>query len=673
MNASSRRAGVAAGVSLALVALGAPATASAQQPGHAVRATKPAASAALPESPTTSVSTPPRAKMKDAPIVVAVATLQGRGLLRGAKVQALDGKGRVLQTTTSMSGGAAVFDRAKVIGAKTIRVTGGVSKYGLRNNGVLLAPMRAYRSVLYTNFVSPVSTVAVKVGRSKGIPYARAVSRVEKHLGIPSWTTEGDRARNPNVFHHRTFARLARSEGGTRQAISALVRDVLSGSPTRLRPVNTRIAPRELTDWAGEMVITDVVQAASGETPEGAIGNLFGVENPTLSAISDVEDQLATIEAELTVIQTEMNAMLNEVEKTDYDTLVSGLGTLPSNVANGWSNYQTIIDDTELQDDSTLSLYATTWINSFGSNLGAYDALFTTTGTDGILDQLFTMNQVAFPGWWDDSIVTNVQATVDYWGTSQAQFSALLSEAWNFYGSTYTPDYISNNVNSNFAPTNGDVYATMPTTITENQIADWNDNVVLTLAAQKSQGATNSYGGDGQQNHVSSCSSLGDSHVFPDSVMVSDATAQGWWAAATPSGWTTSTTSVFPHLQVVQSVNGTSQNALATLAAGLPDAWALVTADSLPYITGWSEPKIVDGHNEGTLWYYSGWMWCNSNTVSLVNQAAKPTQWIENFIMDSGNNVPSGQSAPSVSAQIPVGVLIQQPAQFTYVNPTNLG
>lgn len=607
-----------------------------------------------------------------APFVVAVVTLGGRGLLRDAKVEALDAKGRVLQTKRSLSGGAVVFDRAKVIGAKTIRVTGGRSALGLRNNAVLLAPMVAYRSLLNTNWVSPVSTVASTVAKKQGIPYARALGKVTSHLQIPEWAGEADHARNPHIFHHETFARLARTEGGVRKALATLVKDVTSGAkPRSMAPDGPTATPRELGDWAGEMIITDVVQAASGETPEGAIGNLFGVESPTLSALGEIQSELVDIQQELVEIQNEMNAMLNELEKTDYDTLVSGLGTLPSNIASAWENYQTIVDNDELSDTATLANYVSTWLSEFGNDLGAFDALFNTSGTSGILDQLFEMNQVAYPGWWDDTIVGNVQSTVDYWGTMQAQFSALLSESWNFDDSTYTATYISNNVNSNFSPTNADVYDTMPTTVASDQIANWQSQVVYELVPASATGVVAGYAGNDQQNHDASCSSLGSSHNFSGSNVVSSATVEGWWTAAAPPGWTVSSSSALSSLQSNQSPEGTSKNALVALASGLPSAWAMVTSASVPYIGGWSEPKIAGGHEEGTLYYYVGWLWCGSDTVSLVNQATKPTQWIENFMMEGGSNIPSGASLP-VGGPVPVGVLVQQPGQFTYVNPTNL-
>jgi len=606
------------------------------------------------------------------PIVVAVVTLGGRGLLRDAKVEALDAKGRVLQTKRSLSGGAVVFDRAKVLGAKSLRVTGGRSTLGLRNNAVLLAPMVAYRSLLNTNWVSPISTVASTVAKKQGIPYARALGKVTSHLQIPTWAGEADHARNPYVFHHEAFARLARTEGGVRQAVAALVKDVTSGAkPRTMAPTGPTATPRELGDWAGEMIITDVVQAASGETPEGAIGNLFGVESPTLSTLNDIKGELADIQQELVEIQNEMNAMLNELEKTDYDTLVSGLGTLPSNISSAWNGYQTVVDNNELSDTATLANYVSTWLNEFGNDLGAFDALFNTSGTSGILDQLFEMNQVAYPGWWDDTIVGNVQSTVDYWGTMQAQFSALLSESWNFDDSTYTATYISNNVNTNFSPTNADVYDTMPTTLASDQIASWQSNVVYELVAASATGVVAGYAGNDQQNHNASCSSLGSSHNFSGSTVVSSATVQGWWTAAAPPGWTVSSSSALSSLQTTQAPEGTSENALVALASGLPSAWAMVTSSSVPYIGGWSEPKVADGHEEGTLYYYTGWLWCGSDTVSLVNQAAKPTQWIENFMMEGGSNIPSGASLP-VGGPVPVGVLVQQAGQFTYVNPTNL-
>ena len=601
-------------------------------------------------------------------IVPVWVTLGGRAFVRDAKVEVLNARGKVLQTVRSFSGGVAVFDRNKIAGAKTVRVTGGRSTIGSRNDAVLRAPIQVNPTLIRLSYVSPVSTVATGVAQRLDIAYAKALRKTLVHLEIPLTTDSQDQAIAPIVFNPERFASFAKGRGGVKRALAVLVKEVVTKAPHRSFASRNLTQTRDdVADWAGEMVITSVYQAATGQVPQGTIGNIFGVTDPTTAALGSIESELTTVANELVVVEGEMQEMLDAVETDTYDTLVAAMGDIPGDVKQDWGNYQSVINNDELWDDTTLLDYSNQWIGEYGNSMGVFQDLFTSDGETGILAQLYIMNQAEYP-WWDVSVVDNIQGTVDYWGTIQAEASALLSEAWTFESNLFSEQYIQNNVEGDFYPTNGNIYLSMPTTISSDQVVDPATQYMYELVAATATGATASYAGDGQANHNASCSSLGSSHTFSDAVLVSDATVEGWWTSATPSGWTTSTTSPFSVMKESRTLNSVNQNALTVLASGLPSAWAMVTADSVPYLGGWSEEDVVDGHSEGYTYTYTGWLWCGSDTVSLVGLSGSPTQWEDDYMMASGSWVPSGAKVP-VNGPVPVGVLVGQPGVFNYVAP----
>lgn len=607
----------------------------------------------------TAASAKQTARKPGSTIVPVWVSLGGSAFVRDAKVQVLNRKGKVLQSVRSYSGGVAVFDRTKIAGATSIRVSGGRSTLGLRNDAVLRAPMKVDPTLIRLSFATPVSTVATGVSEKLGISYAKALRKTLVHLDIPLTTDAQDQALAPIIFNPHRFASFAKKRGGVKRALGVLVKEVVQGAPHRSFATKDRRQPRDgVADWAGEMVITSVYQAATGEVPEGTIGNIFGVTNPTTAALDSIQSELTTIANELVVIENEMQEMLDAVETDTYDTLVAQMGDIPGDVKQDWANYASVVNNDELMDDTTLEDYSNQWIGEYGNSMGLFQDLFTSAGETGILAQLYIMNQVEYP-WWDVSVVTNIQGTVDYWGTTQAQASALLSEAWNFESDTYTQQYIENNVVNDYSPTNANIYLSMPTTITSSQVVDPTTQYAYQIVSANATGVTAGYAGNDQQNHNASCSSLGTQHDFSGSVVVSASTVEGWWTAAAPSGWTVSDTSPFSLFEEARSINGVNQNVLTILATGDTSALALVTADSVPYIGGWSEPKIVDGNEEGTLYYYTGWLWCGSDTVSLTGLSSTPTQWEMNYMM----------TGVDVNATIPVGVLVKQAGTFGYVAP----
>lgn len=631
----------------------------------------PAQSVAAPERSQVQSDSPGHSSSKKPSWVVPVlVTLGGESYLRGARVEMISRSGKVLQSAKTSSKGFVVFDRAKVSGAVSVRATGGRSVKGLRNNTVLQAPFTVHPTRIELTYISPVSTTALKVSRLTETSYQRALEDVLEHVGLRRDMRAAHFSHASSMFHHGRFAAFARSVGGVRQAVNTLAKEVISGAPERSFEGPKAVSGRSASSWAGQMIITSVTEAATGESPQGVIGNMFGVSDPTASALTSIESDLTDIKNELATIETEMDDMLDAIQTASYEDAADELDTINDNVSSNWSLYQTILDKDELDDTALLTEYANQFISDLSTGtatINDYESLFTNGATPGVLAELYTMN-LENP-WWDASDVSAIQSTIDFYGTIQAQAAALLSEAWTFQGKDL--NYISDNTGL-YAQVNEGIYQSMPTSVANGEVVDPKAQVVYKLAPKSTSGVTASYSYE-QESHPSTCSSLGTSYTYSGLTIVPTTTAEGWWTSAAPSGWKVSTTSAFTVLKSTRDVNGVTQNALLTLASGDKAAWAVVTADSVPYGAGWYVPKIVDGENTGiNVYTFSGFLWCGGNTVTLVGVEGKPTQWTEDFLVGTGSYVPTGVTV-STSTSMPMGVLVQQPGSFAYVQPTDLG
>ena len=636
-----------------------------------VSAAGPAQSAAAPERSLVQSDSPgPLAAKKPSWVVPVLVTLGGEAYLRGARVEMISRTGKVLQSAKSSSKGLVIFDRAKVSGAVQVRAIGGRSVKGIRNNAVLQAPFALHPTRIELTYVSPVSTTALRVAKLADTSYKRALADVLEHVGLRRDTRPAVFSHASRMFHHARFAAFARSLGGVRQAVGALAKEVISGAPERSFEGPRAVSARSLTSWAGQMIITSVTEAATGESPEGVIGNMFGVSDPTSSALSSIESDLTDIKNELATVESEMQDMLDAIQTSSYYDAADELDAINSNVSSDWELYQTTVDKDQLDDTALLSEYASQFIADLSTgtaSINEYESLFTNGATPGVLAELYTMN-LENP-WWDASDVSGIQSTVDYYGTYQAQAAALLSEAWTFQGKDL--NYISDNTGL-YEQVNEGIYDSMPTSVSTGEVVDPQAQVIYKLAPKSTSGVAASYSNE-QQDHPSTCSSLGTSYTYSGLTVVPTSTVEGWWTSAAPSGWKVSTTSAFTVLKSTRALNGVTQNALLTLASGDTGAWAVVTADSVPYGAGWYEPIIEDGHNTGRYTYsFSGYLWCGGTTVTLVGVEGKPTQWTDDFLVSTGSYVPTGVSV-STSTSMPMGVLVQQAGHFAYVQPTDLG
>lgn len=620
-------------------------------------------------------SVTPAAAPEVNPHLVAVeVTLGGRALLGQATVRVLDGEGRTLQSTRSLSGGLALFDRRKLTGAASVVVTGGTSSVGnVANNGVLRAPIHVHPTEARITYVSPVSTVAWRVADAEGISYARALRKVRAHTEIPAWAKAYHDATLSYAFHHDAFARFVRESGGVKQALRTMVREVRTQAPHRTFKANPTTASRGLTSWMAEQVIDAVVEGSTGNSVQDLIGSVFGLSEPS-SSQTEVLDQIEQLETDIAELQDQMPTLLQGLNLTTYDVLVGDMSSVTGNTANNFSTYKTLVSN-DLDDTKTIASFvngtgsAGGWLSQVYDNFGQWNMLFQNgSGGDGVLKQLYSMNASDNP-WWDDSIVSKIDSVVQYWATQYAASTVLVAEAMYFNSQTYGQQSVKVWVGSTASPQSTAIFQSAPTAVSQGQVVDPSSGTIYKLAPASATGATLSYAGSGAPSQPASCSRLGMSYTFPGGIIVPSSTVAEWWTNAAPPGWSVSSTSAFSALQKTRSMNGVTQNALLMLASGDTRAWAVVTSESVPYLGGYYEPKIVDGQDKGDLYFFTGWLWCGSNTVTLVGVEGNPTQWTENFAMSPGSYVPTGDSV-TVNSSIPVGVLVQQKGNFAAAVPT---
>jgi hypothetical protein len=284
-----------------------------------------------------------------------------------------------------------------------------------------------------------------------------------------------------------------------------------------------------------------------------------------------------------------------------------------------------------------------------------------------VLSQLYTVKQGQYP-WYDYSAVSEINSIVQYWASIFAQSATLVSEAMSYLSDQYSWSMTQTWVNKTMAPQGTAILQSAPSAVERGQVVDPQTGMIYKLAPAQVNGATNSYSNSTQ---TTTCSTIDKSvvgTVLAGVSLVPSSTVQGWWTAAQPTGWTVSTTSAFPLLQQTRSVGSQTQNALRTLAAGDLNAWAMVTADSVPYAAGTASPYYYDNVLRGYTYAFDGYLWCGENTVSLVGLVNNPTKWTENFLVATSSNVPSGVEV-AASTSMPMGVLVQQQGSFASAVP----
>jgi hypothetical protein len=618
-----------------------------------------AASSAIAASPTVNPANEPRTVSDLVPVV---ATLGGQADLIGARVQALDAKGRVLQTVVTGERGGAHLSRAKVAKATTLRVTGGTSTLGTKNNATLLGNLRLHPQRIQVQHVTPITTLAATVAQKRKVSYSAGMRAVRTHLEIPHWTREWQHSNATHLFDAAEFKAFADKRGGVRQALTSLEREVLKGSKKTRSFAGVTPRPRGLASFAGELLFTAVIEASTGESPDQLIGTLTGTQDPTAAALANIESELAQIASMLITIEADMQEMLAQIAVTQYETIAQSLSTAVDNTENQWVNYNYLVNYVDPSDRETYQEYAEDFYDNINPTIAQFNSLFTTAGSTGLLDELYQMNAVEYP-WWNSDDITNMQSTIDYYGTMQAQAVTLLSEAWNFSSPTYTHNktksYISGQLNGLYGIQSANIYATMPESLNSGEIVNPVNRRAYKLAPYTQPNAVyQQWGGFGACNN-----SYNIGKYYKSPALVSSDTISGWWASATPAGYASANNSEMSFLSSQRTTAGSSSktNALPYMTVAAPSAWVMVSNQAQPLLSLMSSGQYS--------YYYYGWMYCNNTSVSLVSSQLQ--NFVQNATMIQGKAyVPSGQGL-SANSTIPVALLVSRTGQFSYVPPAS--
>ena len=616
-----------------------------------------------------SASTPTAAPLADAApavrtvsdLVPVVATLGGQADLIGAKIEALDAKGRVLQSVVSGERGGAHLSRAKVAKAVTLRVTGGTSTFGAKNNATLFGKLRLHPERIQVQHVTPITTLGVTVAEKRKRSYAAGLRAVRAHLEIPHWTREWQHSNATHLFDAAEFNTFVEKKGGVRQALAALEREVLKAGKKTRSFGDRGPQPRGLASFAGELLFTAVIEASTGETPDQLIGTLTGTQDPTAAALANIEAELVQIAGMLVTIEADMQEMLTQIAVTQYDTIAQSLSTAVNNTENQWINYNYLVNYVDPSDRETYQEYAEDFYDDINPTIAQFNSLFTTAGSTGLLDELYQMNAVEYP-WWNADDITNMQSTIDYYGTMQAQAVTLLSESWNFSSATYshtkTKSYISGQLNGLYGNQSANIYATMPESLNAGEIVNPANRRAYKLSPYTQPNQVYQ-----QWSGYGACSnSYNYGTYYKSPAVVSASTIAGWWTAATPAGYTSANNSEMGFLSSQRTTPGSSSktNALPAMTVNAPSAWVMVSNQAQPLLSLMAAAPMSPP-------YYYGWMYCNNTSVSLVSSQLQ--KFVQNATMIQGNSyVPSGQSLNTYSS-IPVALLVSRSGQFSYVAP----
>ena len=598
----------------------------------------------------TAAAAAPRGTVSD--VVPVLVSLGNDVDLRGAKVQAVDIKGRVLQTVTVNERGGATLSRTRLGKAVSLRVTGGTTSSGTRNNATLSAPLTLHGNHIRVQFVNPITTLVDRVASARKVSPERARRLVYRHMEIPEWVQPWQYSMTTTYFSPTQFSRLVARKGGVKQALATMQREITGGAVSRSYG-DAVTAPRSLATFAGELLFTAVIEAATGESPDDLIGSLMGVSDPTDDILASIAQEIQTVLNMLSTIEADMQEMLAEIQIAQYDTIAQSLAPIVDATQNQWTNYNYLVKHVDPSDRATYQEYAEDFYDEINPNIDLFNSLFTTAGSTGLLDELYTMNATEYP-WWTSSDITNMQSTVDYYGTMQAEAVTLLSEAWNFSSDTYkytkTKSYINGQLTGLYQTQSNNIYLSMPDDIDVHEVVDPGKRKAFSLVAKEQK-----YGA-GAQVYPADCTPTGSTTWFTDVPAILPGDQEETWKKAAPSGYSTASPDALSFLSPQRTIDGLSQNALRTIKAGAPDAWMVVTDQAVPWI---GLKKVMDN-----VYDFEGWLYCDKSAVSLA--------WgnIDDFAMDQlmgtdGTYTP----IPTESTRIPVGVLVNRTGNWRYVAP----
>lgn len=609
--------------------------------------------------------------------------------LGGVTVSVLGANGKVRVTARTNDSGVVLIPRTFLRGEHSLRVTGGKAWERLGSPILSTGELIGDRNAVI--IISPVTAIAHRVSKRMGTSYNAALLRTRKAHGIDSHVNHLHVAATDLVFHTGQLRQWSRKHGSLHAGMDHLAKLIAKGKDVpHFRPIKARQARSETSTvaWAGEQIMSGLLSGSGSYGANVVMGDLFGAANPSVALLGDINSEVQQVIKDLVEIEATLQELVYLMEETSYQVLNAGMSNIEgavngNNTGTGlWAVYlsATTLNPASTSYESDISGFAASFYN------GVYPFLPTVAGelfdsptATGLLHELYNFNTAP---WWNSDDIAAVSATIDYYGTLQAQAVTLVNEAWWSPNASYqqTPDDINTFNTTNYGPQNADIYLSMPTQIDDSQIALPKTQQVISAFRTTFFNAAYQQKTGNYANEMPTCSNDGQTVntvvPFPN-IINEESYWNDLWAAAMPSGWTVQGSSILNDLDAPRKLPNSSGESvttytLSTFVQGMPDAFALVTSGQYP-----RAGFVASNNNAEPFPVIAEWMFCYDSGVPLDN----PSSWQVNFEAVSGGSnlvgytwdskhVPAAAPTNWIDLPIPVGVVGAQPGSFKYVEPT---
>lgn len=609
--------------------------------------------------------------------------------LSGVTVAVRDAQGKTRVTARTNTSGVVLIPRTFLRGDHSLTVTGGDAWERLGKPALSTGELIGNRNAVI--IISPVTSIAHRVAQRTGTSYISALKRTREAHGIAAHVDHFHAAATDLIFHTGQLSKWSKKHGGLQAGMDHLAKQIAKGKAVPgFRPKQKRQTRDAASTeaWVGEQIMSGVLSGSGSKGASIVIGDLFGADDPTAAELSSINSELSKIVTELATIEATLQQLVYLMEQTSFQVLNAGMADVAGAVnGNGtgtglWAVYlsATTLDPTSPSYEADLSGFAASFYNGVYSILPTeVGELFDTPTSPGLLHQIYNFNTAP---WWNSDDIASISSIIDYYGTIQAQAVALINEAWWSPNAQYqqTPDDINTFNTSDYGPQSTDIYLSMPTQITDSQVALPKTQSVYQLFPKRINTVYEQKTGN-YTNELPTCSNDGQTVGKDMPYPTIDNNKSNWddtWASAIPAGWTVQQPSILNDLGGARKLPNSSGATVTTytlsnLVQAVPDAFAMVTSGQYPragYVNFSGNTPDPAGWGE--------WMFCYNAGVPLDDL----TNWQTNFEAVSGGTLPDGYSwdskhvpagAPTnwIDLPVPVGVLGAQPGSFAYVAPTS--
>jgi len=648
-------------------------------------ASTPSASTAEGTTPAASLPEPdPDYAMPKIPVWV---TIGDRGLPR-VTVSVRDGRGKVRISARTNRSGVVLIPRTFLRGKHSLAVTGGDAWKRMGKPTLATGELIGSRNAAI--IISPLTSIAHRVAQRMGISHNAALLRTRKAHGIAPHVNHIHAAATDLIFHTGQLQRWSTKHGSLHAGMDHLAKRIAQGKDVPHFKPSRSAQPRSETSsvvWAGEQIMSGLLSGSGSYGANVVMGDLFGAANPSTTLLGDINSEVQQVINDLVKIEATLEELVYLMEETSYQVLNAGMSNIEGAV-NGndtetglWAVYlsATTLNPASTSYEADISGFAASFYNGVYSYLPTIAGeLFDSPTATGLLHELYNFNTAP---WWNSDDIAAVSATIDYYGTLQAQAVTLVNEAWWSPNAAYqqTPDDINSFNTTNYGPLSADIYLSMPTQIDDSQIALPKTQQVISAFPTTFFNAAYQQKTGNYANEMPTCSNDGQTvaTVVPYPTIINEQSYwDDLWAAAMPSGWTVQGSSILNDLDATRKLPNASGDdvttyTLSTFVQGVPNAFALVTSGQYP-----RAGFVAVNENAQPYPVIAEWMFCYNSGVPLDDL----TNWQTNFeAVSAGSNlvgytwdskhVPAGAPTNWIDLPMPVGVLGSQSGSFKYVEP----